>query len=195
MVISIVAAVVQTAWLAVEWRGGFITVEKPWQRARPDMAEGNRDRHSSTIWDAAQGLELLGLVLGFLGMTRIETHGQLVGLVGLALLLLGIAIRWAAIRTLGELFTGVVTIQRDHELVRHGLYRHVRHPSYAGAIAAHLGLGLAFVSWVSLALSTLPIFVAAAYRIRVEEQALREAFGDEYVTYAAGTWRLIRFVY
>jgi protein-S-isoprenylcysteine O-methyltransferase len=195
MVISIVAAIVQGAWLLAEWRGGFITIENPFHAANVEDPPQDLDRHSSTVWDAANALELVGLVLGFLGVARIDTPGPFLGLVGLALLLTGIALRWTAIRTLGRLFTGTVKIQRNHELVRRGVYRHVRHPSYTGAIIAHAGLGLAFGSWVSLALSTLPFFVAASYRIHIEERALREAFGEKYTSYSASSWRLIPFVY
>jgi protein-S-isoprenylcysteine O-methyltransferase Ste14 len=191
MNVSILAAGVQATWLIIQWRGGVITIEKPWQQ----QPVRNWDRHSSTVWDAANVIEPVGLVLGFLGVSRIVAHENVMSLVGLALLLVGIVIRWVAIRTLGHLFTGVVTIQRDHELVRGGLYRYVRHPSYTGALVAHLGLGLSFVSWVSVALSTIPFVVAATYRIHVEEQALRDVFGDEYVTYAEETWRLIPCVY
>ena len=138
---------------------------------------------------------MIGLVLAFLGVARIESHGLFVALVGLALLFVGIAVRWTAICTLGRLFTGVVAIQRNHELVRHGLCRHVRHPSYTGAIIAHADLGMAFVSWVSFAMSTVPFLVAAVYRIGVEERVFRDAFGEEYIRYSAGTWRLMPFVY
>ena len=159
------------------------------------MPARNWDRHSSTVWDVANIIELIGLVLGFLGVGRMSTHTQFVGLLGFLLLLFGIAIRGAAIRTLGKLFTGVVLVQREHQLIRHGVYRYVRHPSYTGAIIAHLGLGLSFSSWISLALSTLPYLVAAAYRIHVEEYALRQAFGEEYVAYSKETWRLIPGLY
>ena len=59
----------------------------------------------------------------------------------------------------------------------------------------HLGLGLCFASWLSISLSVLPYIVAALYRMHVEEQALVDAFGDEYVVYANETKRLIPGIY
>jgi protein-S-isoprenylcysteine O-methyltransferase Ste14 len=47
----------------------------------------------------------------------------------------------------------------------------------------------------SIALSFAPYFVAAMYRIHVEEQAPNEAFGEEYVEYSKVTKRLIPKVY
>ena len=58
-----------------------------------------------------------------------------------------------------------------------------------------IGLGLAFMSWVSVVLSTIPFLAAAAYRIHVEEAALRRRFGAAYSDYAAHTRRLIPWVY
>lgn len=75
------------------------------------------------------------------------------------------------------------------------LYKHLRHPAYTGALIAHLGLGLSFSNWFSLALSVVPYLVAVMYRIHVEEQALSEAFGEEYRDYSKGTKRLIPKLY
>ena len=194
MTVSLVGALVHVLRLIAEWRRGFVSIEAPRLRQRgapaPDL-----DRHSSMIWDAASVVEVVGLVLGFLGVGRLAVGGEAIGFIGLGILLLGSAIRWTAIRALGRLFTGVVAIQAGHELVRHGLYRYVRHPAYTGTLLAHFGLGLAFVSWVSIALSTIPFLAAAAYRIRVEEEALRQEFGAAYAEYAGRTWRLIPWVY
>jgi protein-S-isoprenylcysteine O-methyltransferase Ste14 len=75
------------------------------------------------------------------------------------------------------------------------LYKHLRHPSYAGCLLGDLGLGLALSNWLSVVIIFAPILAATLYRIRVEEQALLESFGDEYFEYAQGTKRLIPKVY
>ncbi|MCA1638381.1 MAG: isoprenylcysteine carboxylmethyltransferase family protein, partial [Acidobacteria bacterium] len=66
---------------------------------------------------------------------------------GLLSLLAGIIIRWTAIYSLGKYFTVTVLIKTDHRLIRSGLYKHLRHPAYAGTLLAHLGLGLSFSNW------------------------------------------------
>jgi len=86
-------------------------------------------------------------------------------------------------------------IKKDHKLVRTSVYKYIRHPAYSGSLIAHLGLGLCFASWLSISLSVLPYVVAALYRMHVEEQALVDAFGDEYVVYANETKRLISGIY
>jgi protein-S-isoprenylcysteine O-methyltransferase Ste14 len=115
--------------------------------------------------------------------------------VGIALILIGIAIRAAAILTLRRYFTVQVTIQDSHELIDRGLYRYLRHPSYTGALVSFIGLGFAFGSWVSLAIIVVAALIGFGYRIRVEEQALVSHFGNRYREYAARTRRLIPGLY
>jgi len=186
MIIQIIALVVRVLWLALEF---------PWVRRHRIRPSQNWDRQSAKIWDVANALEPLGLVLGFFGIGQIETASTLIRSIGLVMLIAGIAIRWSAIRTLGKYFTGIVTIKNDHRLIRNGLYKHIRHPAYTGALLAHLGLGLSFANWFSIGFSSIPFFVAAFYRMRVEDQALRETFGEEFLDYSASTKRLIPLLY
>jgi protein-S-isoprenylcysteine O-methyltransferase Ste14 len=153
------------------------------------------DKHSARVWDIANGIEPLGMGLGFTNVGHVQSGTKILGVLGLLLLVVGISIRWVAIYSLGEYFTGTVVIKRDHELIRTGLYKHLRHPAYAGALLAHLGLGLSFSNWISLTLSSVPYFLAAAYRMRVEEQALASTFGAEYTSYCKSAKRLIPGLY
>lgn len=186
MIIPILATVIRAVWLLIEvsyLRRYKTTPSKDW------------DKHSAKLWDAASGIELIGMILGFTNVGRIQTGSNLIPALGLTLLLAGIVVRWTAIYTLGKYFTGTVLIKTGHRLVRSGLYKHLRHPAYAGALLAHLGLGLSFSNWISLGLSLVPFSVAALYRMNVEEQALEEKFGESYIQYSRGTKRLIPKLY
>ncbi len=114
---------------------------------------------------------------------------------GIALIVIGFTIRLAAIFTLRRYFTVDVAIAKDHKVIDHGLYRIVRHPSYAGSMLSFFGLGLAFVNWLSLAILVIGPAIGIAYRIHVEEQALTNALGDDYRAYAARRKRLIPGVF
>ena len=107
----------------------------------------------------------------------------------------GLALRWWAVLTLGRLFTVDVAIHADHRLITVGVYRVIRHPSYTGLLLAFLGLGLALEHWLSLACLLVPTTWALLHRIRVEEEALLAAFGEEYRTYRAHTRSLIPGVF
>lgn len=114
---------------------------------------------------------------------------------GEAFILLGIVFRLIIIRSLGKYFTVDVTIKNDHQIKKEGFYKYLRHPSYAFSLLTSLGLGLYLNNWFSLLLAFLPPFFAFMYRIKVEEQALVEKFGDEYLEYRKKTKKLIPFIY
>lgn len=50
-------------------------------------------------------------------------------------------------------------------------------------------------NWFSLVLSSIPFFVAAFYRMRIEDQTLQEVFGLEFVEYSTATKLLIPKIY
>jgi protein-S-isoprenylcysteine O-methyltransferase len=108
---------------------------------------------------------------------------------------MGILIRWHAKRTLGRFFTARVAILPDHQLVRQGLYRYVRHPGYLGILLFFLGWPLLVGHLPALLFFWLPTLAAYLYRIAVEEAALREAFGALYDEYARRTARLLPFLW
>jgi protein-S-isoprenylcysteine O-methyltransferase Ste14 len=186
MTMPVLAVVIRVLWLVIEY---------PYLRRHQARPARDWDKHSATLWDVAHLCEIVGVAFGFLGTGRISANTIFIGLPGIGLLFCGVAIRWAAIYTLGKYFTSVVMIKDDHRIIQSGLYKYLRHPAYTGALIGHLGFGLAFTNWLSLALSTLPYLVAALYRMHVEEQALKDSFGDEYLRYAERTKRLIPKVY
>jgi protein-S-isoprenylcysteine O-methyltransferase len=154
------------------------------------------DRGSwALIWSAIAVGIFAGIALSAVSAGRIPL--PIPWLHGIALVLLagGIALRWVAILTLGKFFTTDVTIQNDHRLIRTGLYRHVRHPSYSGALLAFLGMAVAFGNWLSMIAILVPILAAFVNRIRVEEASLVEALGEEYIEYRKSTRCLIPGVF
>jgi protein-S-isoprenylcysteine O-methyltransferase Ste14 len=114
---------------------------------------------------------------------------------GVIMMLVGLAIRWAAIFTLGKSFSSNVAIQDSQQVIRTGLYRVVRHPSYLGLLLVFLAIGSHSRNWLGFAVVLVPTTVALLYRIHVEEVALVEAFGDEYVAYSKATKCLLPGVY
>jgi protein-S-isoprenylcysteine O-methyltransferase Ste14 len=177
-----------TAVLAIWWAGDLL--RRP--RAIPSR---DYDKGSLSALTVAHGFQLAGMLLGFLGIGRIDGAGAPLQLCGLGILFAGIALRWTAMHALGDFFTGRVQIRDGHTLLRTGLYSRLRHPAYAGSLLAYVGLGLAFANWWTLACNVLPYLVAIGYRIHVEEAVLEETFGPAYAQYARTTKRLVPWVY
>jgi protein-S-isoprenylcysteine O-methyltransferase Ste14 len=109
---------------------------------------------------------------------------------GLALVLAGITVRLAALRTLGRHFSGLLTVRDDHQLITSGLYGHVRHPMYLGGLLAWTGACLVFRSWLFVVLLPLAA-VLLPRRISREESLLAEKLGEAYEGYRRRTWRLL----
>ena len=162
--------------------------------ARPTSLE--RDRGSRLL---LLGAIVLGLWLAFrargLTATRIDPTAEWLTYVGGALFLIGLALRIHAVATLGGFFTTSVTVRDHHRLVRRGLYAQIRHPGYLGSLLIFTALGLSFHNWVSVALLLALVLPAFLNRIRIEERALAEAFGEEYTAYMRTTKRLVPGLY
>jgi protein-S-isoprenylcysteine O-methyltransferase Ste14 len=114
--------------------------------------------------------------------------------VGLFLLVAGFAILLTAQITLGRNHASVPIIWEDHQLIRHGIYRLVRHPLYLGVITVCIGLAVFGPSLPGLFIMSLliPIFLILS---RIEERLLIETFGDAYKEYHRTTRMLIPFPY
>ena len=114
---------------------------------------------------------------------------------GIALILGGVVFRAVAILQLKKFFTVDVVLHEDHRLIRSGLYRILRHPSYSGSLLSFVGLGISFSNWLSTLVISLPILCIFLFRIRIEEAALQSHFGQEYLDYMAQTKRLVPGIY
>jgi protein-S-isoprenylcysteine O-methyltransferase Ste14 len=186
MTIAILATVLRAIWLIGELTHASyhkVAPAKDW------------DRSSLKILKLATLTVPVGVIIGFTDVGHIHTQGNFLGAIGFALMLAGISIRWLAIHNLGRYFTRTVTIMDDHRIIRTGLYRYLRHPSYAGYLLGNLGLGMAYSNWLSIVIIFVPDLAASLYRISIEEDALFENFGDEYFEYARSTKRLIPKLY
>ncbi len=114
--------------------------------------------------------------------------------IGLVLIIVGSVIRIVAIATLRRNFSGALRIRADHTLVKNGIYKHMRHPAYLGAILLFAGIPVMLSSLLGL-LAMLPLVPYLAHRIRLEERMLIERFGKDYEEYMRSSKRLIPFVY
>jgi protein-S-isoprenylcysteine O-methyltransferase Ste14 len=120
--------------------------------------------------------------------------GDAVRWTGFVLFIVGGTLRLWPVFVLGRRFSGLVAIQRDHELVTNGIYRYVRNPSYLGLMIGALGWALLFRAGVGVLITAL-LLIPLVARMRSEERLLAEHFGAEYKSYQARTWRLVPGVY
>jgi protein-S-isoprenylcysteine O-methyltransferase Ste14 len=113
---------------------------------------------------------------------------------GVLFICLGECLRLWSTYTLGKFFTYVVVIAKDHRLITKGPYRFVRHPGYLGGLLIFIGFGIASQSLIIGVTIVSMLCLAYAYRLHVEEAALREKFGKKYEEYSKRTAMLIPHV-
>ncbi|QNK39678.1 methyltransferase family protein [Caproicibacter fermentans] len=110
--------------------------------------------------------------------------------VGMAFLVGGILLRCVSVWTLKRAFTLNVQTTDDQHLITKGPYRLIRNPAYTGSILSLLGIALCLRS----VFAPVPVLILCAVcyglRIRKEERALSDQFGEEFEAYKQHTWRL-----
>src|SRR5437016_1727404 len=69
MIIRIIATIVRALWVLIEY---------PYLLRYKVKPAKDWDRHSAKLWDAANAIELVGMVLGFTRIGRIQMSSSLV---------------------------------------------------------------------------------------------------------------------
>ncbi|MCL5005518.1 MAG: isoprenylcysteine carboxylmethyltransferase family protein [Acidobacteria bacterium] len=181
--------VVLSLWLVfvVVWvAGAFAT--KPTARRQ---SRGSRLRH--------RALGLLAVAVMFTKYFQwlarpFYPASSVVAYTGLVLTAAGIGFAVWARFSLGENWSGIVTVKQNHTLVRQGPYEIVRHPIYSGILLGLLGTALADREWRTLVAAGLLALMLVS-KSRLEERFMTEEFGDEYREYQRRVKGLIPFVW
>jgi protein-S-isoprenylcysteine O-methyltransferase Ste14 len=114
---------------------------------------------------------------------------------GIAIMLIGMVLRYWAVATLGAFFRTTIETDQDQKVIESGPYHFIRHPSYAGWLLICLGYGVAVQNWLSLLAAVLLPLIALIYRIQIEERVLVSALGPAYIAYQKKTRRLIPWIW
>ena len=162
-----------------------------------NLSSGQREDRDNRWVIAA--FALIGLLAGYLPAWADRNEFWIIGgdttrWCGVVLFAIGGLLRLWPVFVLGNRFSGLVAIQHGHTLVTGGIYRHIRNPSYLGALVLTLGWALAFRSGIGVVLTALLIPPMIA-RMDSEEALLAAYFGPEYEAYRARTSRLIPGIY
>ena len=165
-----------------------------------------RLRHRARVAESYRdGLELLVLLLAFLGMLaiplvhlttellRFANYAQppWVGGAGVIVFAGGLLLLWRTHVDLGRNWSESLELMESHRLVTNGVYRYIRHPMYGAIWLWALGQALMLHNFI--AGSSALLLFAPLYFVRVprEEKMMLEHFGKEYAAYMAQTRRVL----
>jgi protein-S-isoprenylcysteine O-methyltransferase Ste14 len=110
--------------------------------------------------------------------------------IGALAMCFGLWLFWRSHADLGRNWSVTLEVRKGHQLVRHGVYRSIRHPMYAAIWLISVAQGLLLQNWLA-GWSALVTF-GLMYFVRTprEEGMMCEVFGDEYRIYMRQTGRI-----
>jgi protein-S-isoprenylcysteine O-methyltransferase Ste14 len=123
----------------------------------------------------------------------IVPHTDFALMSGAAVCVLGLLICIWARRTLAGNWSSNVTFKQDHELVRTGPYRFVRHPIYTGLLAMCLGTGIEsglLRCWLALLLMGIGFWI----KLSQEERLMLRHFPEAYPIYKKQVKALVPWI-
>jgi len=188
---TLVFVVVMICWLV--FAGVFLLRKKP-----PSPPDQKREP-ASLFGVALQGMSY-GLVWGVRRpmFTSIFGNGPISVVTGLLAICAAVSSVWLitmAVRTLGKEWSLTARLVEGHQLATSGPYALVRHPIYSGMLGMLLATGLAVSHWLALLAALILFFIGTTIRVRSEEKLLREAFGQQFETYARSVRAIVPGLY
>jgi protein-S-isoprenylcysteine O-methyltransferase Ste14 len=111
--------------------------------------------------------------------------------VGAGLGLASLPLIWWIQWTLGSNFSTTLHVRQEHTLVESGPYRWVRHPMYTALFLHLLAILLLTKNLFIGGVLLFGLCAIVAWRIRHEEAAMVDKFGDLYVDYMRRTGRFL----
>jgi protein-S-isoprenylcysteine O-methyltransferase Ste14 len=123
--------------------------------------------------------------LGWLNR-RFVTDSPAAAVIGVTLTAAGVAFAIWARWHLGANWSAIVSIREQHELIRSGPYRRVRHPIYTGMLLAMAGTALVLGEVRGLLAFAVTLF-AFYSKARKEEDWLTREFGEKFEAHAQQT--------
>jgi len=93
--------------------------------------------------------------------------------------------------SIGANISETVLTKSEHQLVRHGPYKWIRHPLYTSGLLVLLALSIIVVSWLMLVLWIVGALIMCLVVVPREEHNLVETFGQQYEEYRQCTGALL----
>ena len=189
---TLVFVVVMICW--VVFAGVFLLRKKP--PSPPDQK-----REPASLF----GVALQGMSYGLLwGVRRpaftpiVSGNGPISIMTGLLAICAAVSSVWLitmAVKTLGKEWSLTARLVEGHQLATSGPYSLVRHPIYSGMLGMLLATGLAVSHWAALLVALILFLIGTTIRVRSEEKLLREAFGEQFETYARSVRAIVPGLY
>lgn len=145
-------------------------------------------------------LIIAGLLLGpgeWFGHTWLREnfveHTDLVGIIGASIAWLGTLLACWSRFLLGKNWSVSVQLKKDHELIKTGPYKIIRHPIYTAILLLFLGNVIIVGDYRGI-LALVIVFISLWRKLKLEERWLAENFGENYIQFKAKTQALFPLI-
>lgn len=171
---------------------GWVVFSLYWEIAAKNAAPAktSESKGSRAVHVFLANAALLLEIAPIRGLGRFLPASSIIMTAGLAVEAMGLFLTIWARRHLGRNWSGEITIKVDHQLIRSGPYKLLRHPIYTGLLAMYTGIAIVTGEWLAIVGLAMAIF-AYWRKIRLEEANLKVAFGADYESYRRETWTLV----
>jgi len=137
-------------------------------------------------------LQIVAFLLVSILLFKPKPDGTLIA--AILILPLSVLLGWRAVVHLGKQWRIQAGLYSDHELVRTGPYKVVRHPIYVALLGMLIGTGLV-VSWWPIVILAGALFISGMeIRIRAEDELLADRFGEAFQNYRTTVAAYIPFL-
>jgi protein-S-isoprenylcysteine O-methyltransferase Ste14 len=140
-------------------------------------------------------LTLIGLILGVfqIGTFEYKVEYENARLIGLVVYIIFSWVQIWGYKTLAQNYSQDIMILKDHELVKSGPFKIIRHPQYLSQILLDIGGALAILSYIViiLAIIEIPFLIMRAL---LEDKLLEKHFKGDYAEYKRKSSFMIPFI-
>ena len=169
---------------------------------------GSRAKNNEKAVSRADGLDRAVMVIVFMGCLLLpvvylftpwlafaDYHlPAFVPWFGAAVMVVALWLFWRSHADLGQNWSVTLELRKGHQLVKHGVYRSIRHPMYASILLFGLGQGLLLQNWLAGWSAFLTFALMYFVRTPREEHMMCEFFGQEYRDYMRRTGRVFPLI-
>ena len=110
---------------------------------------------------------------------------------GTVLMVVALWLFWRSHADLGLNWSVTLELRQGHQLIKHGVYRTIRHPMYASIWLWCAAQGLLLENWLAGWYAGVAFGLMYFVRTPREERMMCESFGQEYRDYMRQTGRLL----
>jgi len=143
------------------------------------------------IWDTAYLILFVGAGYRIIMLTTLLSIWEWLGYF---CFLFGVALRIGSLRAIGRFYDPGIVVKSDHQMIRTGPYRLLRHPLHLGTLLQISGLAFFSPIWLAFP-AVLTSLWLCLYLNRTEDRTHSRLLGSSFNSYYSQTWDIVDLIF